>query len=344
MLTSSKAGRKEFAVVAVLWGVLMAAAVTAVMLLHANAYRIIHHIEVVRASRHQRTLTVYEEMTRHARRVLEKYSTATGGSKPPATIPATDPDYKSAVDLFDKACAMDTRDRFAPERREYYELMAHVCDAAGEELTREIMLAKGMIAAGRPKLAIPHVQAALTSAPSDLGVRALAAEAYLRAGERDRLDGLLAQMEGDKSADALVSEIRGRLALEAGEITTATQYFEHSVLVNSGNVGLRKRLADLYAGEKNWAAVVKVLHGGMPWGGADDPGYLHLYGIALLELNQPGEAIPPLKEAARLEPSSSSVRWDLARAYQKSGDVRRAHESLRDAIRLDPKLQNRILE
>lgn len=344
MLTSGNAGRKELAVVLALWGVLLIVAAAAVGLLNANAHRLIYNIEVVRASRHQRTLALYDEMTRHARRVLEKYGAANTGRKPPEKISPDDPDYTAAVTLFEKAWVMDTRDRFASERREYYELMAHVHDAAGRELDREQMLAKGMIAAGRPKLALPHVLAALTSAPTDLSVRALAAEAFLRAGERQRLDTLIAQMESDDAAAATAAEFRGRIALESGEYTTATQLFEQSLRLNPANGSLRKRLADLYAGEKDWAAVARVLSGGMTLGGEDDPGYLHLYGIALIALNRPAEAIPLLREASRLEPSSSSVKWDLARAYQKTGDARRANEWLREAVRLDPKLQSQILE
>ena len=344
MLTSGKAGRKEWAVVLALWGILLIVAVAAVALLNANAHRLIYNIQVVRASRHQRTLALYDEMTRHARRVLDKYAAANAGSTPPSHISHEDPDYVAAVALFDKAWALDTRDRFAPERREHYELMAHVHDAAARDLEREQMLAKGMIAAGHPKLAMPHVTLALTSAPADLAVRTLAAEVFLRAGEQQRLDSLLERMEGDNSAAATAAEFRGRLALEKGEVTTATQLFEQSLRLNPGNVTLRKRLADLYAGDKNWEAAARVLSGGMKHGGEDDPGYLHLYGIALIALDRSVEAIPLLREAARLEPSSSSVKWDLARAYQKTGDARRASESLRDAVRLDPKLQSRILD
>ena len=56
------------------------------------------------------------------------------------------------------------------------------------------------------------------------------------------------------------------------------------------------------------------------------------------------EARAILKRAVELEPNSGEVRWELARAYQQSGEGTRAGAALRDAIKLKPELQGRLLE
>ena len=56
------------------------------------------------------------------------------------------------------------------------------------------------------------------------------------------------------------------------------------------------------------------------------------------------EAVAPLLRSAELEPTSAEVRWDLARAYQKTGRTIKAADELQQAIRMKPEIQKRILK
>ncbi|MCI0722677.1 MAG: tetratricopeptide repeat protein, partial [Acidobacteria bacterium] len=53
------------------------------------------------------------------------------------------------------------------------------------------------------------------------------------------------------------------------------------------------------------------------------------YGRCLLELNQVQEAVVQLRKAVELDPSNATAYYQLARAYQRSGDAAAAQEALK---------------
>lgn len=69
----------------------------------------------------------------------------------------------------------------------------------------------------------------------------------------------------------------------------------------------------------------------------DFPPVLHLLGVVLMETNRIEQALPLLKQAARLAPSMSAIHVSLGDAQGRMRQSEAAVESLRKAIRLDAK-------
>lgn len=68
----------------------------------------------------------------------------------------------------------------------------------------------------------------------------------------------------------------------------------------------------------------------------DNPDALHLLGVALLQLGQPGQAIGYLQRAARKLRSNPAVAGNLAQAYFADARYEESREAFRKASRLDP--------
>src|SRR5690606_2648645 len=126
-------------------------ALLALWALHANALRIINHIEYVEAGRFQRMQALYLEAERHASRVLEKARELNIDSQQKVLVPVTDPDYVSAVNLYSRAMALDPRPEFSPERRLYYDQLAQLYEAAGVETAEVRTLARAFLATGNTR-------------------------------------------------------------------------------------------------------------------------------------------------------------------------------------------------
>jgi O-antigen ligase/polysaccharide polymerase Wzy-like membrane protein len=92
-----------------------------------------------------------------------------------------------------------------------------------------------------------------------------------------------------------------------------------------------------------WLSARLTARGQIAWAKRLDPLAVEPYLAASARAPTPRAAIPPLLEAVRKEPRVVELRFALAQAYERAGEVRAARAELLQAKRLDP-LEPRIDE
>ncbi len=339
----AKTGWKELRAVLLIWACLFAAGVTAVILLNLNASRLINHIEYVEASRFSRAQVLYDEAMKYAQRLLEKAGQANREAEARRLLPASDQDFRRAVDLFGKAFALDPRDPYSRPLRKYYEILAHCYTAVGMDNWATKMGARAFLCEGNFRDAIIYAGSVTARDPNDYEAWMLQADAQIRAQLYVDADATLQKMEAAGAPAELVHELRGELAEKTGNLKKAIQEYTLALEKNPANLDLRKRLQTALLAAKQQDEALKVLREGLAHGGDRDPNFLHRLAMMELERGNPAVAVTHLEKAVRMEPSSGDLYFALAQAYQKVGKEARAFDALQEALRRKPELRNQLL-
>ncbi|MEI7635008.1 MAG: tetratricopeptide repeat protein [bacterium] len=327
-----------------IWAVLLLGMITALVLLNLNSIRVINNIEYVQAGRYQGAMTIYAEATKHAIRVLSHSAELNAPSDKKTLISQDDPDYTTAVNLYQRAFALDPRGDYVPDIRRHYENLAQIYAAGGDEVNQIKADIKAFMCVNDYKNAENFANALTTRMPNDYEAWMLLADIYLHTKNISAANLAIERMESASGPPAVVKEWRGRMALAQGNTADAERYYKAAIELNPRNIEARKKLSSICLNSQKSDQAAKVLADGVVLGGSSDANYMHLYGGLLLGLNQNQDALKALQTAASLERNSGDVRWDLARAYQRLGKTARANAAFQDAIRLKPDLQKRALE
>jgi predicted Zn-dependent protease len=337
--------RREAKAVLILWAALLACAVTALLILNANATRLMNHIEYVKASRYTRTQALLAEAEKHSTALLKRYAVANqAGAQRKITLPNTDPDYLAAEDLYRRAFALSPADPYSTDMFRHYQRLGSVFEAVGEEQRQVRTLARSYLATGDYGNAESYASTLVTRDPHDAESWRLLAEIRLRSKQVPGAETAVLKCEAAGGEPAVVHELRARIALLRGDTATAKRELEACLKESPRNTGARKTLSETLAntGRKDEAA--RVLHEGIDLGGAEDGNYMDRYGNLLMQLGRNVEAADALETAAELEPNSAWIQWSLARAYLRVGKLARHNTALQKAFALDPKLRAQVME
>ncbi|AXA35316.1 MAG: tetratricopeptide repeat protein [Candidatus Sumerlaea chitinivorans] len=327
--------------VILLWAFLFGFAVVALVIFNANASRLVNHIEYVRAGRYPRALVLYEEAFKYAEKALQKIGGKSDGKT--AKLSADDPDVKRAIELFGKAFELDPRDPYAPEMRKYYEVLAHLYAAIGNENMVAKLGARGFICERNFRDAEIYAESVTTRDPQDYEGWLLLADAQLRANKLSEAEMTIRRMESAGAPAAVVHELRGQLFEAKKEMRKAIAEYRLSLEKQPSNLELRKRLQWLLQGDGRLDEALTVLEEGLRYGGDLDPNLLHRMGLLCLAKGDNTRAAKLLEQAARLEPRSGDIWFNLAQAYQRLGKDARANDALQEALRLKPELRQAVL-
>lgn len=334
---------KDVRVVLLIWAMIFVPGVTAVVLLRLNASRLIEHIEYVEASRFARTQVLYEEAMKYAERVLKRADSLNRHAAVRSHVSPNDPDFKRAVELFAKAFALDPRDPYAPALRQYYEILAHLYAAVGDDRWAAKMGARAFLCQANYKDAVIYAGSVTAQNPKDYEAWMLQADAQLRANALEDAEATILKMESAGAPPELVHELRGQLAERRGDTKNAILEYRLALEKSPSDIDLRKRLQVLLVSANQRDQALEILREGLAYGGNTDPNYLHRLGILELEAGRAAQAIVYLERAARLEPTSGDIYFTLAQAYQKLGKDARAFDALQEALRRKPELRNEVL-
>lgn len=334
---------KELRAILIVWFIIVGSGVATVVFLNLNASRIINHIEYVEASRFARTQVLYEEAKKYAEKALQEAARLNKNEQQRKPLPQDDPNFKRAVELFGKAFALDPRDPYSREMRQYYEILAHLYAAVGADLWAMKMGARGFLCAEDYKDAEIYAGSVTARDPKDYEAWMLQADAQIRAARLDDAEATILKMESAGAPPALVHELRGLVAEKRGLTQKAIAEYLLALEKVPENIDIRKRLATLLEGSKRLEEARKVLADGLALGGDRDPNYLHRLANLELKLGNPGQAVAYLERAVRMEPSSGDLYFDLAQAYQQIGKSARAYDALQEALKRNPALQAQLL-
>lgn len=342
--TAKPAGR-EAAIVAVIWLVLMGMAGLSLFWLHRNALRIINNIEVVRGGRVRQAEALHIEGMRSLGELLKESARANTGSAEEQHLPPDNPHFAKTIDYLNRSLALNPRPEISPGHTVTFEALAQAYAIVGDNQAFDLASAKALLCAGNYESATDYAKKALEADPKNTGLFLLVAEGHLGMGRLEDAMANIVKADFDPSTTrSLVHEIRARVALAQKELTTASLEYRLAVQADPDDTELRKQLALLFDRMKEVDNGIEVLEEGMARGGEGDPNYLHLYGILLNKAGRESEAIPLLQRAEELAPNSGDVKWELARALHRSGDIARANSLLQQAILLKPELQSRAFE
>ncbi len=114
----------------------------------------------------------------------------------------------------------------------------------------------------------------------------------------------------------------------------SAQELRKAVDLTPGNPRLRMELAEMLWLNRDFAGAQQVLEE-LLRAQPDEPGSNHLLGEVLLAQQQPERAIPPLEKAVRLEPARAEAHGGLGRAYALVGRAADAVPHLKQALSAD---------
>jgi len=334
---------KDLRAVLALWAVIFVVGVAAVVILNLTSSRLINHIEYVEASRFARTQVLYAEATKHAERLLKKAQDANSTTETRQRLRITDPDFKDAVDLFAKAFALDPRDPYSPQLRQYYEILGHCYAAVGMDAWAAKMAARACLCEGNFTDATIYAGMVTAQDPTDYEAWMLQADSQMRAGKYEDADATILKMEAAGAPASLVHELRGQLAEKQGNLKKALGEYALAIEKNPTNIDLRKRLQTVLVALGRAEDALDLMREGTAYGGDRDPNYLHRLGMLELQVGKAESAVRYLERAARMEQSSGDIYLTLAQAYQKLGKKARAYDALQEAIRRKPELADKVL-
>ncbi len=119
----------------------------------------------------------------------------------------------------------------------------------------------------------------------------------------------------------------GALYQASNDLDKALEAYR-SELTNSPDAHAHYKLGSVLLDQGKWAEASQHLKMSLELN-ENSPPARAAYGRCLLELNQVQEAVVQLRKAVELDPSNATAYYQLARAYQRSGDAAAAQEALK---------------
>lgn len=249
--------------------------------------------------------------------------------------------YARAVELFQKAAALDPKDYAAhfhlalayslqndaghaiPEYEKTLELKSGLYQA---ELNLGILLLREK----RPSDAIPHLESAVTQKPKEARPQYQLGEAYLSAGDPAKAaQHFAAALEADPKSPAAELGF-GRAELLRNQLAEGAAHFRKAAELDPKYRDALLELASAYEKAKQPAEAI-ALYRQFPENAAAQ----ERLGELLLESKQYADAIPRLEKAVAESPTSAN-RLALATAYRMNKEPAKELEQLAKATAADP--------
>jgi len=196
------------------------------------------------------------------------------------------------------------------------------------------LLAETQLASGDQAKAMATYRKALDLSPGDPPASVRLAEFLTRDndfdGARKVLEGGLAKHPDDSGLMAVLSQV----AVRQGKAEEAKSLLREAIEKDPAYLSARLLLAGQLLQENDAKGALAALPAA---GGASDTRVLAARSQANLKLKNYEKARDDLEKLAAIQPQSASVQFELANVYGALGDVERMHNSLDQAVALDPK-------
>jgi tetratricopeptide (TPR) repeat protein len=240
---------------------------------------------------------------------------------------------------------------------------AHLFERAASIAPQSIAVLAGLgrsaLAVNDAQRAIRHFERALALDATAESLHAPLAAAYRAAGAPEKAEPHLREWQNrdilvpdplHQELDMLLEsglayELRGVRALDAGDFTSAAEYFRRGVTLTPDGSPLRRSLTHklgtaLYAAGREDAAIeqFREVVRAAPAKGIDEAsGKAHYsLGVIMLSRGDTGAAIELLDAAVTYQPTYVEARIALAEALRRTGRVRASVPHYEEAVRLNP--------
>ena len=187
---------------------------------------------------------------------------------------------------------------------------------------------------GKVEEALAHLEQAISSAPQEIILAGIAAQAMVQKNDLKGAEGILRKAceNNPKSADAKV--ILGRLYLSQGKATEAEKEFATAREMSSKHVGALANLAVLQRSqgrkqeaEQNFKRISSIA----------DNRFNYFYAVFLFEEGRRDEAVRELERLARQDPDDRDARTRLVAAYHDANRLPDAYRVLDEALKRNPR-------
>ncbi|MCK5243179.1 tetratricopeptide repeat protein [bacterium] len=185
--------------------------------------------------------------------------------------------------------------------------------------------------------AILQLEKLLKISPENLLARRNLGLAFFKIGKFDQARQQLEHLISAKVSDALTHYLMGSIYRQKGFKYLAVDEFRLAIRVDPDLVeaylGLASVLLEINEAQN---AVVVLREAGVRF--SRIPQVLSNYGLVLLWVEEPKQAVKAFKKALRLTPEKPALHFHIGRAYFKDNQFKRAVAAWKQAIALDPKL------
>ncbi|MCP4003984.1 MAG: tetratricopeptide repeat protein, partial [bacterium] len=141
--------------------------------------------------------------------------------------------------------------------------------------------------------------------------------------------------ESPDSSEFIRAMNRGKAHLENKDAPGAIRAFSEAVDHAPDSAPARRNLARAYLQAREIEPVAEVLARAIVLE-VDSPANHYLSGLAHARQSEFDQAVRQYEEAVRLDPTTATLRFQLASAYQAVGDHEKASHQLKETLRLDP--------
>ena len=193
--------------------------------------------------------------------------------------------------------------------------------------------------------ALPHFRRATALHPLSASFRLAYGQALGKAGDpQAAVDVLQAAVRLEPDADAY--HALGANYGQLGNMTAAIGQYEKALALKPNDVEILNSLGVAYVrlgvtqGEQAPFQTAREIFLRLSEDRPEDPSYRVNLGIVLLNLEQPQAALDACVEALRITPDFSQAYAVIGSIYVEAGDLDRAQEAYREALRNDPGNQN----
>lgn len=189
-------------------------------------------------------------------------------------------------------------------------------------------------ALGNMQTAESHLQKAVRAVPHNLYALRLLAATQLRLGRPDDAAKTLAPIDLEKVKDPGILAVAAEIALAKQDLPRATSLFEKAAALRPGNAAIRTELgiARLAQGDDRAMADLQAAAGMSSTGYRVDT----LLILNQLKQTQFDAALNSIAALEKKQPKSP-LPWNYrSAAYLGKGDLKKARDSLNQALRLDP--------
>jgi FimV-like protein len=150
------------------------------------------------------------------------------------------------------------------------------------------------------------------------------------AGRTQEADANLRQWLEEQPNDVAARTYLAEIYLKAGQHKLAIEQYQRLLQADAKNLRALNDLAWLYQKEKDPRAVTTAEQGYQLY--PDNPDITDTLGWILVEQGETARALELLQKAAEKAPQSTEIRYHLAVALAKSGDIARARGELTDLL------------
>lgn len=178
----------------------------------------------------------------------------------------------------------------------------------------------------------------LASDPNDAHAHAMLSLCLLEQQDAQAATQEAEQAVGLAPDEAFMHYVLARVLAERDRHDQALAAIQQAIEIDSYDAAYFSLLAAIRFEQRNWPAALEAAEQGLAID-PEDPGCVNLRAMALTKLGRRDEAAQTIGDALARDPESALTHANQGWTLLHAGDVRKAQEHFREALRIDPGME-----